>query len=110
MLPSLSADRLQVDGYASLAGLTATGHDPLGAVRLPGAHITGQLDLRDARLTNDAGPALTADRLQVDDNAYLAGLTATGHGPLGAVRLLGAHITGQLDLRDARLTNDAGPA
>ncbi|MFH9871576.1 hypothetical protein ACH4NT_36565, partial [Streptomyces lydicus] len=107
---ALTADRLQVDDNASLAGLTATGHDPLGAVRLLGAHITGQLNLRDARLTNDAGPALTADRLQVDDNASLAGLTATGHDPLGAVRLPGAHITGQLNLAGATLTNDAGPA
>ncbi|OEJ23086.1 hypothetical protein AR457_38545 [Streptomyces agglomeratus] len=108
--PALVADGLQVDSDTSLAGLTATGHGEKGTVRLLGAHITGDLDLRRATLTNEAGPALVADGLQVDSATSLAGLTATGHGPLGAVRLLGAHITGQLDLTGAKLTNEAGAA
>ncbi|WP_406514577.1 hypothetical protein OG851_43500 (plasmid) [Streptomyces sp. NBC_00161] len=108
--PALHADGLQVDSNALLAGLTAIGHAAVGTVRLMGAHITGLLDLRGAELTNHFGPALHADRLQVDSNALLAGLTATGHGKDGGVRLLGAHITGQLDLRGAELTNHFGPA
>ncbi|WP_141754342.1 hypothetical protein [Streptomyces agglomeratus] len=108
---ALVADGLEVGSSAVLAGLTATGHGEKGTVRLPGAHITGQLLLvDDAKLTNEAGPALVADGLQVDSDTSLAGLTATGHGEKGTVRLLGAHITGDLDLRRATLTNEAGPA
>jgi hypothetical protein len=52
---------------------------------------------------------LAGDRLQVDSSLHLSGgFRATGHGEHGAVRLLGAHITGQLVLSGAELTNDAG--
>jgi hypothetical protein len=61
-------------------------------------------------LTNETGPALAADRLRVDGDVHLReGFTATGHSELGAVRLLGAHITGKLDLSTAQLTNGDGP-
>jgi hypothetical protein len=110
--PALAGDALQVDGDLFLdKGFRATGHGQDGAVRLLGAHITGQLVLRGAELTNEAGPALHGDRLEVDDGLFLdEGFRATGHGQDGAVRLPGAHITGQLVLRDAELTNEAGPA
>ena len=38
------------------------------------------------------------------------GFTATGAGDDGAVRLIGAHIGGQLDCDGASLRNDSGPA
>ena len=38
------------------------------------------------------------------------GFTATGAGEDGAVRLLGAHIGGQLECAGASLRNDSGPA
>ena len=38
------------------------------------------------------------------------GFTATGSGERGAVRLVGAHIGGQLDCSGAELRNDSGPA
>ena len=38
------------------------------------------------------------------------GFTATGSGGDGAVRLIGAHIGGQLDCTGADLRNDSGPA
>ena len=38
------------------------------------------------------------------------GFTATGAGEYGAVRLVGAHIGGQLDCTGASLRNDSGPA
>ena len=82
-----------------------------GAVRLLGAHIGGQLDCTGATLRNDSGPALVADSLQVGQDMFLrGGFTATGTGELGAVRLLGAHIGGQLDCTGADLRNDSGPA
>jgi hypothetical protein len=111
--PALIADGLQVDEGSLFLdkGFRATGHSKLGAVRLLGAHVTGQLSFSGAKLTNEAGPALGGDRLQVDGDLFLGGgFRATGHSQLGAVRLLGAHITGQLSLSDAVLTNGAGPA
>ncbi len=110
--PALAADGLTVDGSAILAGtFTARGHGKHGAVRLLGAHISGQLAMSDATLTNEAGPALIADSVTVDRGASLAGtFNARGHGEDGAVRLLGAHISGQLAMSDATLTNEAGPA
>jgi hypothetical protein len=110
MRPALNGDRLRVDGDLFLdGGFRATGGGEPGTVRLLGAHITGQLILRGAVLTNEAGPALYGDGLQVDGDFFLEGLRATGHGKHGAVRLLGAHITGELSLAGAELTNDAGP-
>ncbi|PZS20558.1 MAG: hypothetical protein DLM60_08540, partial [Pseudonocardiales bacterium] len=109
--PALIGDGLHVNGDLFGGGFIATGHGELGAVRLPGAHITGQLNLNGAELTNQAGPALIADGLRVDGGLVLAeGFTATGHYARGAVRLPGAHISGQLNLDGVALVNPAGPA
>ncbi|KAF3469971.1 hypothetical protein [Streptomyces sp. Tu 3180] len=108
--PALFADRLKVDSYTSLANIKATGHGEDSTVRLSGAHITGELDLRYAELTNHNGPALFADRLKVDSYTSLANIKATGHGEDSTVRLVDAHITGELHLTGAKLTNHAGPA
>ena len=99
---ALDADWLKVDGSVVLdEGFTAA-----GAVRLPGADITGQLSLRGAQLTGTDGIALDADGLKVDGSVFLGeGFTAAG-----AVRLLGADITGQLSLRGAQLTGTDGIA
>ena len=62
-------------------------------------------------MRNDSGPALLADGLQVDQDVSLSGgFEAIGTGKDSAVRLLGAHIHGQLDCTDARMRNDTGPA
>jgi hypothetical protein len=98
-------------GLPEHVGFTATGAGGLGTVRLVGAYIGGYLDFRGARLSNATGPALAADNLKVDQGVYLrGGFTATGAGGLGTVRLLGAHIGGQLNFAAARLTNKTGPA
>ena len=107
--PALIGDHLQVQGGVFLDGFTATGHGEDGAVRLPDAHISGQLNLDGAELTNYAGPALIGDHLQVGSDMFAERFTATGHSTDGAVRLPDAHISGQLDLNDAKLTNPAGP-
>ncbi len=95
---ALAADGLKVGGGVFLdEGFTAT-----GAVRLAGGHITGQLSCRDAQLIgcDDEDNALVADRLKASGGVFLDGkFTAPG-----AVRLLGADITGQLCCRGARLT------
>ena len=91
----LSARRLRLDHNLNLERLACR-----GGVRLPGAHIGGQLDCAGATLTNEAGPALTADMLTVDGDLFLSAATVTGE-----VRLLGAHIGGQLACEGATLTN-----
>jgi hypothetical protein len=110
--PALAADGLQVHQAVLLrGGFTATGAGELGAVRLLGAHIGGQLSCNGAHMGNDSGPALVAEGLQVGQNMFLrGGFTATGAGELGAVRLAGAHIGGQLECNGATLGNDSGPA
>src|SRR5207247_10869695 len=89
----------------------ATGSGDLGAVRLLGAQVGGQFDCDRAELSNDSGPALHADSLQVGQDMYLReGFTAAGSGDLGAVRLPGARIGGRFDCTRAELRNDSGPA
>jgi hypothetical protein len=110
-LCALDCDGLQVDGDVLLGdGFTATGQGDYGAVRLLGAHIKGQLNLNGARLTNETGPALIGDGLHVDGDVFGGGFIATGHCELGAVRLPGAHIIGQLNFNGAELANQSGPA
>jgi hypothetical protein len=108
--PALVGDGLRVDGDLFLdEGFRATGHSEDGAVRLLGAHITGQMSLTGAVLTNEAGPALSGDQLRVEHGLFFdEGFRATGRGNLGAVWLRGAHITGQMSLRGAMLTNETG--
>ena len=108
--PALHGVRLQVGSGLFLDRLRATGHGELGAVRLSRAHITGLLSLEDAELTNETGPALVANRLQVDGDLLGMGLRATGCDEKGAVDLLEAHMTGSLSLSGAKLTNKTGPA
>jgi hypothetical protein len=108
--PALIGDHLEVTGGVFLDGFTASGHGDDGVVRLPDAHITGQLNLDRAELTNPEGPALIGDHLRVDSDMFAEGFTATGHSPDGAVRLADAHISGQLNLSHAKLTNQAGRA
>jgi len=114
------------------------GLDPRG-IHLAGARITGFLDLshvhahavlrvrhsvldRPCNLTYARLPLLDlagshvtqmyADGLQVDGSVFLrSGFRATGSGgEFGAVRLVGAHLHGTLDMGGAELTNSTGPA
>ena len=94
----------------SLEQSTATSAGEQGTIRLLAAHI-GTLDCGGARLENTTGPALEADGLQVDQSVFLRdGFTATSAGERGTIRLLGAHIGGQLNCGGARLENTTGPA
>jgi hypothetical protein len=108
--PALIADSLHVDLGTFLRGFTAAGRCRAGAVRLLGARVGGQLDCAGATVSNDSGPALSADGLHVDHAMYLRGFAAMGRGGAGAVRLLGARVGGQLGCAGAELCNDSGPA
>ena len=94
-----------------LSGVRIIGHTDIGAVRLLGAHIGGQLDCDGANMRNDSGPALVADSLQVGLGMLLrAGSPPSAPASGGAVRLTGAHIGGSLECDGASLRNDSGPA
>jgi hypothetical protein len=110
--PALIADRVKVGNGMFLHGhFIATGRGDLGAVRLLGAQIRGQLSMRDATLINRSGPALLADGLNVDGDAFLdEGFSAAGYGSPGTLRLRGAQIGGSLALTSAKVTNEFGPA
>jgi hypothetical protein len=110
--PALQADGLQVDSDVFLdEGFNATGESDRGAVRLIGGRIGGQLGMHGAQLVSKTGVALNAERLQVDSDVFLvAGFSAAGEGDGGAVRLMSAHIHGQLLMGKAELVNKTGPA
>ncbi|MEU4643710.1 hypothetical protein [Micromonospora sp. NPDC023814] len=93
----------------SLEGSTVTSASEQGTVRLLAARL-GTLDCSGARLQNTTGPALDADGLQVDQSVFLRGLTASSASERGTIRLLGAHLGGQLNCSGARLQNTTGPA
>ena len=97
----MDATQLHTRGDIVLAESRASGE-----IRLLGAHIAGELNCHDATLTNDAGPALNADGLRVDQGMFCDGSFRAS----GEIRLLGGHIAGQLSLSGATLTNDSGPA
>ncbi|HEY3609410.1 MAG TPA: hypothetical protein VGL06_18055 [Pseudonocardiaceae bacterium] len=108
--PALSADGLRVDQTLFLDGeFTAVGAGEIGAISLVGAFL-GWLDCTGASLSNDSGPALSADGLRVDQAAFLrTEFTVVGAGDAGAIRLVGAHV-GDLDFTGASLRNESGPA
>ena len=87
------------------------GHADFAAVNLSGAHIGGHLDWAGGQLSNDAGTALVADRLQVDGNMSLSyGFGATSSSDLGTVRMIDGHIGGDLTCTESDFFNDSGPA
>jgi hypothetical protein len=90
--------------------LSVSGASERGAVRLWNAHLGGPLNAVGAKLTNDIGPALNADNLRIERDLALQGLTATGVGEAGTLRLVGARIGGELDVSTAQVSNPSGPA
>jgi hypothetical protein len=95
-VPSLNAEQFQTRGNLELDdGFAADGE-----VRLLGAHISGQLGLEGATLTNDAGPALNAEGLTVDQDMFCR----EGFKAEGGVSLLRAHINGVLSFEGGTLT------
>ena len=111
--PPLDAAGLRCN-LLDLSRATIIGHDEAedgGAVLLRGARIDGHLDCTGASLSNDKGPALTADGLEVRLGMFLrGGFTATGARKRGAVLLRGVRIGRHLVCSGASLCNDTGPA
>jgi predicted acyltransferase (DUF342 family) len=103
-----------VDGNALVADNLRVGRNALlwdgfaaaGAIRLPGANITGSLNCRRAKLNGiDAnGAALIAENLTVGQDIFLQyGFTAAG-----AISLLGANVAGNFECQGAKLNGVDG--
>ncbi|WP_026449166.1 hypothetical protein [Actinopolyspora mortivallis] len=108
--PALAADNLAVGNNLFLnEGFVAESDSTEGTLRLPGATVTGQLSLRGARLTASNGPALHVERITVGNNLVLdRGFTAESDSHRGTLRLLGAHVAGDLELTEATVHNAGG--
>ncbi|MCU1681956.1 MAG: hypothetical protein JWQ81_2695 [Amycolatopsis sp.] len=106
--PILHAGRLQVDGNVELGGLQAAGSCEQGSIRLISARIGGYLSGKDAKIDNDMGPSIFADRLKIDGGVSLSGLHASGVGDRGTIRLNGARIGGQLTFLRAKVLHGDG--
>jgi adhesin HecA-like repeat protein len=87
---ALKADHLEVDGDIFF-GAAEDGQpfDATGELRLPRAHVGGQLSFHGARLTNQNGPALNADGLQVDENMFCRTVGGQRFEANGELRLRG---------------------
>jgi hypothetical protein len=68
---ALNARSMRVDEMTLFVGMTAVGNGKTAAVRLTGARL-GWLDCTRATIRNEAGPALEAVGLQVDQAAYVS--------------------------------------
>ncbi len=108
---ALEGRNLDVERDLFVDSVEASSCSARGTVVLHGSHVGGQVSAVDSTFTNPLGPALNAELLQVDQSVFLDALQATGAGELGAVRLLGAHIQGQLSIRrNAIFSNPTGQA
>ena len=91
---ALIGDGMKVSGDVFLnRGFTAA-----GAVRLPGADITGQLNCGGARLAGQGGNALGASGMRVGGDVFLDG----GFTAAGTISLNSAHVGGSVSLRPSR--------
>ena len=111
----LSLEHARVSCGPAEGGLPPHRRRSVGAVCLSGSTIAGNLVLRHAQLAAATMSALMAENLTVKGHAGACesrheGLTATGSGPLGAICLAGASVSGQLSLRGTTLVNESGPA
>lgn len=109
-LGGLHGRGMRVAGDLVLDEATVSGTGELGAVRLRGARVGGMITLDGTEVRNDSGPALHADSLRVEDSFFLRGARLSGHGYWGTVRLLGAHVGGELNMQRVELANESGPA
>ncbi len=99
---SISADSLYVHGNLFLRDVNISGE-----VRLPGAHVVGQLNCIGSTFVNSVstGYAFVSDGLVVEGSMLLINIQAKGE-----VRLAGAHIQGTLDCTSAKFENPGGLA
>ena len=100
-LDGLAAESLVVSADFDMSASTCT-----GSIQLDGAAIAGQLNCCGAILKgrDENGNALTAEGLKVGADLILREVTTD----TGAIQLIGADITGQLNCSGARLISSEG--
>jgi hypothetical protein len=86
---SLTLRQISVEGGLFLREITSHGQ-----IRLRAARVSGPFVLNAAELINPGGIALNAERITVEGSMFCH----DGFTSQGEIRLLGAQITGQLDL------------
>lgn len=69
--PALDADRLRTDNELFLRNAIMRGAGEAGTVRLPGAHIGGQVHMAGTQLSNDSGPLLSLSEAQLEGALFL---------------------------------------
>jgi hypothetical protein len=109
-LGNVHADGIRLVSGMWLHSLRITGTGSAGAVRLPGSHIGGVLDLSRTEIINETGPALFAPGLRVDGNMWLRDARLGGVSERGTIQLFQSHVGGALILRGAEIINLAGSA
>jgi hypothetical protein len=97
---AVEADHLRVDGHVWMSGFQAN-----GAVVLRAARINGDLDMRDARLSNPDSLALVTSRMRLDGRLDLEQAEV-----VGGVRIYDSVISGEAALKGIRISAPAGTA
>lgn len=108
------AEGMTVTGDLVLDGFIAVAGSAEDKIRMSGSSIDGGLLVRNVRLTNTTGTALSAARISVKRLASFISLTAESQeshkGAGDAVRLSEARFHGRLNFVGARLTSRGGRA
>lgn len=99
-LPGVNLDAAHIDGGVAAHKLTVHGE-----TRAVGAHISGQLNLSGARLSNPNDRALVLDSSRISTGLMAKNLTVVGD-----FLAVGTQISGQFNLHNATLTNPNGRA
>ncbi|MGW6936146.1 hypothetical protein ACWGE0_39235 [Lentzea sp. NPDC054927] len=110
--PCLTATNARVGGDVLIwQGVRIAGRGPTGAIVLAGGHLGGIVVLEDAVITNERGAAVNANGVDISGSLFLrTGTRLTARHPGGAIDLISGHLTGDLDISDAVVTNALGPA
>ena len=94
-------DGMRIFNTMSMCGVAA----PKGEVRLLTAKIGGELNCSNSAFNNEDGPALSADKIQVDGNVTMENVSAKG-----GVRFPSANINGSMSFDGSTLENVGGIA
>lgn len=109
--PAIEMRGIQARQHILMSGLRASG-DRLDSatIELSGAVVGGDLDLSHAEILNSDGVGVSADGAHLAQRLDLSELHVRAAGRGGAVRLVNAHVGGELDAHYASFTNANGPA
>lgn len=97
-------------GAVRFYDVALSGSGNRGALRLAGVHLEHALTMTDLRVTNESGPAIHCEGIQVKGNLAWTRVRATGSSEIGLVRLSGARISEQMDFTDVAIENMDGTA